>query len=67
MMAMTPQSIIAKDHNPLDSLFDVDTTVKNERKKPPFVPTVQGALTTDPLQALENENLKQFLKHTSYF
>lgn len=42
MMAMTPQSIIAKDHNPLDSLFDVDTTVKNERKEPPFVPTVQG-------------------------
>ncbi len=64
MMAMTPQSIIAKDHNPLDSLFDVDTSIKNERKEPPFVPTVQGALTTDPLQALENENLSLISKNT---
>ncbi|MGG4610590.1 type VI secretion system-associated FHA domain protein TagH [Providencia sp. Me31A] len=64
MMAATPQSIVAKDHNPLDSLFDIDTT-SSEGKEYPFVPTVQGALTADPLQALENENLSLISKNQS--
>ncbi|SUC19114.1 TssF [Proteus mirabilis] len=58
MMAMTPQSIIAKDHNPLDSLFDVDTTVKNERKEPPFVPNRSGFINNRPTTGFRKRKSK---------
>ncbi|EMI5490672.1 type VI secretion system-associated FHA domain protein TagH [Providencia stuartii] len=57
LMAVTPQSLVSSNSNPLDSLFDTTPTQSHEPIHYELAPTVQGSLTYDPLQALENESL----------
>ncbi|MCW2256797.1 type VI secretion system protein ImpI [Providencia alcalifaciens] len=57
LMAITPQSLVSTNSNPLDSLFDTPLVQFNEQQNYELAPTVQGSLTYDPLQALENESL----------
>ncbi|HEM8301292.1 TPA: type VI secretion system-associated FHA domain protein TagH [Providencia stuartii] len=57
LMAVTPQSLVSSDSNPLDSLFNTTPTQSYEQEEYELAPTVQGPLTYDPLQALENESL----------
>ena len=57
IMAVTPQSLVSTDSNPLDTLFETNSTNNYEQPELSLAPTLQGSFTVDPLQALENESL----------
>lgn len=60
LMAMTPQSLIETDDNPLDPLLQKNSPSvhKTESHIMPLAPTVSGSMTHDPLKALESESLE---------
>lgn len=59
LMAMTPQSLIVTDDNPLDPLLQKNTSSAHKAENyMPLAPTVSGAMTHDPLKALERESLE---------
>ncbi|MGJ3352996.1 type VI secretion system-associated FHA domain protein TagH [Providencia sp. Je.9.19] len=57
IMAVTPQSLISADSNPLETLFETRNSSNYEQPEPEFSPTLQGSFTVDPLLALESESL----------
>ncbi|EKT60181.1 type VI secretion system-associated FHA domain protein TagH [Providencia sneebia] len=65
VMAVSPQSLVSNNSNPLDSLFDTSLTQNYTPTNNELAPTVQGTLTYDPLQALENESLS-LISQTKY-
>lgn len=58
LMAVTPQSLVGSDNNPLGSLFESGNAQQTQtHQSSSLAPTLSGAMTCDPLQALDNESL----------